>query len=190
MTPDRRVLLSIDTGLATFGLAAFDVGTRELLQLGLVRTEKSDKKRQVSNSSDVVRRAREVSRALVKFSSDVLRAHGGLVVAVAHESLSLPRNSRAAALIGVSLGLVVHHAEVCDLPILEVYPQDVKQRVTGRKSASKEEIRASLGATLFNLEDCLRALGVARGVEEHPVDAAAVGYCALEHDVLRVLSRS
>ena len=30
MTPDRRVLLSIDTGLATFGLAAFDVGTREI----------------------------------------------------------------------------------------------------------------------------------------------------------------
>lgn len=180
-----QILLAADTGLATFGLAAFDVQTGSLLAVDFLGTKKSDKKRQVSNSSDIVRRAREVSQGILQFSERMKLQ--GRVVAFAHESLSLPRNSRAAALIGISLGLVVHHAETLGVPILEVYPQDVKLGVARDKSASKLLVRQELGKLLPNLEDLVSGLQIARGVEEHPIDAAAVGFCALQHDLLKLL---
>lgn len=178
-----RMLVSIDTGLATFGMALLDIDTGKLVQLGHVRTAKSDKKRQVSNSSDIVRRAREVCLGLRAFTA----SREGDIVAVAHESLSLPRNSRAAALIGISLGIVVDFATSLHVPVLEVYPQDVKLGTAGKKSASKEEVRAALGKMQPNLEVLVADLGIPATQQEHPIDAAAVGQCALTHDLINIL---
>lgn len=180
--PEQRWLLAFDTGLATGGAALIDLLTGQVHNVVLLTTEKSDKKRSVSASSDTMSRARDYVRQVKRFVGD------RRISVIAHESLSLPRNSRAAALIGISLGVIACITELLDAPLIEATPQEVKLKVAGKKTASKDEVIAAVISRQSDLETMFT--NEARGKWEHMADAVAVGFTALEHDFTRTLRKT
>lgn len=179
---ERRWLLAFDTGLATGGAALIDILTGQVHEVILLTTEKSDKKRSVSASSDTMSRARDYVRQVRRFVGE------RRICAVAHESLSLPRNSRAAALIGISLGVIACITEMLDAPLIEASPQEVKLKVAGKKSASKDEVISAVIERQPDLEAKFSC--EARGKWEHMADSVAVGYTALEHDFVKTIRKT
>ena len=175
------LLLSIDTGLATGGAALLDLHSKQVIDVLLLTTEKSVRKREVSVSSDTMNRAKLYARALQRFIAPYSNIRG-----IVHESLSLPRNARAAALIGISLGVVADIAEQRNCPLIEVTPQNVKLGVTGKKTASKDEVIQAVLNHQPELEPAFKQRGPA-GKWEHMADAVAVGLSAWDHDIVRLL---
>ena len=183
---DPRAIIAFDTGLATFGMAAVDPTGGELLALSFFGSTKSDKKLNVSNSSDITHRGVRLAAAVEAFCTRFE------VVAVVHEGLSFPRSARAAALLALSVGVVIARAQLLDAPLLEVSPQDLKVAATGRKNAPKQEVLDGIAQKpgFGNIHDLVAALKINASQVEHPVDAAVAGYWALTHDMIRAFRRA
>lgn len=177
----RPVVLGVDVGLATFGWAAVKLGASaeddQLLEVGAIATEKSDKKRQVRSSEDLVRRARELDRAIA-FVND-----RWTVAAVCAETMSWPRNSASSARIGIGWGILI--GCVGDRPMAQASPQEVKLAMGLARSASKEEVqiavRKRFGRRAFDRAQIHPALF------EHAYDAAAVVVACLDNETIRML---
>lgn len=179
------IVLGIDTGLAKLGWALVDLrpDRAELLELGLVRTAKSDRKLNVRASSDRLRRSREQARALESIGLE-------RVSLVCIEGQSWPRSASSSALIGMSFGIVATLAELHGLPICEASPQEIKRTVTGSASSSKASVLeaiselegfGSLGSHLQPIPPSMR---------EHPVDAiGAVLACRRAEIVVALLKQ-
>ena len=181
-----RAIVAFDTGLGTFGMAAVDPTARALLAVGCFESSKASKKHNVSDSSDLTHRTVRLAGAVSRFCDQFD------VVALAHEALSWPRSSRAAAMLGMSVGVLVAVSQIWDVPILEVSPQDLKDRVVGRRTATKADVLAALAAKpgFERVAELVAGLHIKASLVEHPVDAAAVGFCVLDHDMIRVLRRA
>jgi Holliday junction resolvasome RuvABC endonuclease subunit len=173
------MLIGIDGGLAHMGIATMDRG--EIVSLVVIETEKSEKKREVRGSEDIVRRAREVWDVLDTQMTRARREGTGLVVCM--ETLSLPRNAGASAKIGVALGIVVGCAALRALPIVQASPQEVKKKIAGVRNASKDDVKTAvrrLYPSSSLLLDQMR-----KGDQEHAADAVAVIHACLDSDVVR-----
>ena len=183
------LLMGIDPGFASMGFALVELdggiyGSTPIsvVSMGVIRTEKSDKKQNVLASNDNFRRARELSRELRKIPRpDVICA----------ESMSYPRNSSAAAKVSMAWGIIADYCEASGTPMLMATPKELKRAVCGNAGASKEEVQAALktryGSTL---EDLLHKAGIPAGQWEHPFDALAAVTACLESETLRLLRRS
>lgn len=180
------IVIGIDPGLANFGYAVVEMGATELrpLQMGLIRTEKSDKKRQVLASDDNVNRGRELAHQF----RQILRGLDN-VVAFCVEAMSFPRNSSAAAKMAISWGVIIGIATERDIPIFQVRPQEIKKRMSGSKSASKQDIQATVDA-MFT-EEIIRPLvaGLTKGRLEHPYDALATVVACSDSEALRLFRK-
>lgn len=180
------IVLALDPGLSRLGFCCVHLHRdgEKLLEVGVLRTERSAKKRGVLASDDLTRRARELWRGL----RDVVRRHPPAAICV--EAVSFPRSSSAAAKTAMARGLVVALAEVLgDLPISEASPQAVKAAVTGRKDASKEDVERAILERWPTAEARCSAARIRRGDREHAFDACAVFVAALESDTLRMARR-
>lgn len=195
---NRGVLvLGCDPALANFGWALVRLLPRgeEVVAMGVIRTEASDKKVNVLVADDTFRRARQVGTAL----QHVTERHGA-VRAVCYEGLSLPRNASAAAKIGFAFGVLAGAAVQGTWPACGVSPQALKKAVTGSGSATKNAVAEALGR-YFGL--CAWApngrtpkmlctgpdplVGVPIGYHEHAWDALGAVVACLGSDVIRAL---
>jgi hypothetical protein len=147
------LLLSIDTGLATGGAALIDLYNKQVIDVLLLTTEKSVRKREVSVSSDTMNRAKLYARVLQRFIAPYSNIRG---------------------------------AEQRNCPLIEVSPQNVKLGVTGKKTASKDEVIQAVLNHQPELEPAFKQRGPA-GKWEHMADAVAVGLSAWDHDIVRLL---
>lgn len=131
--------MGIDPGLANLGLARLELhpdGER-VTGLEVVRTQPSPRKAEVLAASDSLRRLGELHRALETWITPD-------VVCIASESMSWPRNAGAAVKVAMTWGLVAALAARHGLPIVLVSPQDLKRRLTGSRTATKEAVQRAL----------------------------------------------
>ena len=175
-------ILGIDIGFAKLGWAVvrLEKDAEHVLDAGLIKTRKD--KRTVLQTYDNARRVREISRDL----RDVFDRNE--ITAISAESMSWPRSSSNCAKIGMGWGVLLSLAEGRDIPVVFVSPQDLKEKLTGKRSASKQEVQDALFALPgFNLEGHFKAMKLARGQWEHPVDAAAAVVATLQTDMIRAM---
>lgn len=177
------ILNGYDPGLAHFGYAsvALHAQGEEVLDLGVMKSEKSDAKRNMLASDDNVRRARELSEGIGKTMILGVRA-------VCAESMSFPRGSSAAAKLSLSWGVLVTHVHLRGLPLLQASPQEVKKKVAGKKDASKIEVQEMLveryGVEILAILDRKK---IPKGQREHPCDALAAIVACLDSELVRLL---
>jgi len=201
----RNLVLGIDPGFASLGFALLELGGPRdgsglvpdlVIKIGVIRTTKTDKKQKVLSADDNTRRCRELARALRALFVIGAPARGAGVAAlfeagdvvrlVCAEKMSFPRNASAAAKVAMTWGLIMGHVDLHDLPLLQASPQDVKKRVTGNASASKEDIERAMvkkfGRGLYRM-----LKGVPPGQHEHAFDALASAVACLDSDEARIV---
>lgn len=198
---NAHIILGLDPGFASLGFAVLKLEATgpEVATLGVLRTKKSDKKMRVLAADDNIRRSREIIRPLdnlfVAGNTDyVHRTYGGLfenrsqTTMVCAEKMSFPRNASAAAKMAMSWGMIVALLERYQLPLLQASPQDVKRRVTGKATATKDDVEKALckrfGRGLRRMVSALP-----KGEHEHAFDALASAVACLDSEEGRAMLR-
>lgn len=141
------IVAGLDPGLQYVGYALVNFNpdrSRDLLALGTVYTQPSERKGSVRQMSDTTRRAREVW-------SEIRHAWKDWPQAICCET-PIPnlRNSTVRARIGFTVGSVVLYAELLDIPLLEATPGEIKLALFGRRSATKENVLDRMGQVYPN----------------------------------------
>lgn len=171
-------LLGLDIGLAHCGIAALAVTetsagfSYELLNAGVVVTEKRAAKVTVSTTEDNVARMRKLAEEL-KSWLDLFQPK--LVVT---ESQSWPRNAGATGKIGMAWGVVTSAClwAPSHPRLIDVSPQAIKLAVCKNKSASKEDVIVAMTALLGSLP-----VEIKKADREHACDAAAAVVAAVQY---------
>lgn len=174
------IALGIDTGLAHFGYALIsfeDPSDPKLLTLNCLQTQKSKQKANVLASADNVRRARELTCCLEPIFSEA-----NIVCA---ESISWPRNASAVGKLGMSWGVAAALAEIHGLPFVAASPQQIKKRMTGSASASKQRVQEAVNGVFPRLADFLERARIPQSRHEHPVDAVAAILTCRDSEIMR-----
>lgn len=158
-------VLGIDPGLANMGLVEAEVCllTGEVIKISrmtLIRTEKS-KDKQVKRRNDDMHRARLLTNGL---SDSASRCLLGMA-----EIPGGAQSARAAYALGVAVGVLAG----CPIPLIEVDPQQVKKEVTGKKTASKQEM-IEWATAKFPDADWIRQRERITDANEHLADALAI----------------
>jgi Holliday junction resolvasome RuvABC endonuclease subunit len=188
------LILGIDPGFASVGFALVQLekaGTMRLLDIGVVRTQKSQKKQNTLASEDNVRRAREIAawlEAYVQGLAPGWPSLGRQVSAVCAESMSFPRQASVAAKMALSWGILAAVLEQHQLPLVQSSPQAVKKYLCGANSLSKKKVQI-LVQRVFPLPVLLKAGldKVPMSQREHPIDALAVVLACQRSDVINAL---
>lgn len=188
MAERPRIVLGIDPGFASTGYAFMaitqDPGRLVPVSFGVIQTKPSAKKHKLLASDDQVRRAREIVRHL----ANGMKVHQP--VAICAESMSYPRfNSqimvKAAAQLAMCWGFVACIAELADLPVLQVSPQELKLKVCGSRTASKEDVAEAIKKRVPGARRELAR--IAEGKQEHPIDAMAACIACMDSEMGRML---
>lgn len=176
------IVFGIDPGFASCGWATVQLlpeGRERVVDAGVVRTEKSAKKRAVLASDDNHRRSVELFGALWRLVASQR------VVAIAAESQSWPRNAGASAKVGMAWGVISAIAARLELPLVQASPQAVKRAICGRKDASKEDVLAALEQR-YGVEQLEPILALPKTQQEHPSDALAAAVACLDSEIVRM----
>lgn len=179
------LLLGIDPGFAKVGWAIAELTPEGIrpVDMGLIVTKKSDKKLRVLASDDNVRRGREIVESLDR----VLAKYD--VIALCAEAKSFPRNASAAAKVAICWGILIKIAVALGIPLIQARPQEIKQKLCGKKNVSKKDIQDAVDL-LFGV-DLIHSLveGIARSNLEHPYDGLATVVACSDSEVLRLARR-
>jgi crossover junction endodeoxyribonuclease RuvC len=162
MATSPTYVLGIDGGLAHLGWAVAELcpGCRpEVVESGCVETTKNSIG---TAAADNIRRAREVARALEGVVAQYRPTH------IVAEAMSHPRNSRAAAMLSMSWGVIAAVAERAGLPVQVKSPMALKRALTGNQTAGKAEMIAAVLELYPEVKLPTRA-----DLREHPADAVA-----------------
>ncbi|KKN38762.1 hypothetical protein LCGC14_0750250 [marine sediment metagenome] len=172
--------LGIDPGFASLGFAVVEIGedSERVIEMDVVRTSPATRKRRIREADDNVRRAGEIVRAL----RAVFVRHK--VTVLCCESMSFPRGASAAAKLAMAWGVVVAIALEHDVPILQATPKEIKKSVTGRKTASKEEVRQVLEETYGGALLSRKIEHVTACKQEHAFDGLAAVVSCLESETI------
>lgn len=176
-------ILGIDPGFASIGLAVVSIGATDSVvkALKLVKTEKASKKAGTYVSDDNVKRTQEITRALVS----VLRDNDIKVICA--EAMSFPRNSSAAAKMSLCWGALAATAEMLNIPIIQVSPQQAKVALCGRKDASKEDVQQAL-KDRFRVQNLdTLACDIPKSQREHPFDGLCAAVACNESQLIKML---
>jgi Holliday junction resolvasome RuvABC endonuclease subunit len=181
-----KVLVGIDPGLANFGFSFVELLPDSLVpfKMSLITTDKSDKKLKVLESDDNTRRGREVAKHFRLALEEVPPP-----LAFCIEAQSFPRNASSAAKTAISWGIIISIAERMDAPIFQVRPQEIKYKLCGGKSASKQDVQDSLDS-MFGAE-VIRPLvaGISDTKLEHPYDSVGAVVACADSDLIRMMRR-
>lgn len=162
-------IVGIDPAFANMGLCSCDVSRTgavvEVHALKLVSTE-ADTAKTVRKSSDDLRRAQELHKALQHFCNDHTLAFA--------EVPSGAQSARASWSLGIALGVIAS----CPIPVIQVSPIEVKLATIGTKTAKKGEIIA-WAVEKFPDAGWLRHAGKLTANNEHLADALAVIYAGI-----------
>lgn len=128
--------LNIDPGFSWLGWSVCDLTktNERVIKLGLIRTEKSDKKTNVRAADDNFRRAQYIHNRLW----GCIDIHRPSVICF--EAYSPVRNSGVAAKLGHAYGVIAAIASEHHIPVVAISPQGIKKAMCGKANASKEEV--------------------------------------------------
>lgn len=175
-------ILGVDPGFASFGWSDCALEGRSPhagealtpIKVGLIETKKSPKKMGLLQSSDNLRRLRELHEKISEVVDDMAQRYDRIILAV--ESQSWPRNSMSSAKIGMAWGVLasVTHAYAME----QISPQAIKKILTGQRSASKEAVLAAVRDIWPRVDDLLSSIPSSK--REHPVDALAASIAVVQ----------
>ena len=176
-------VLGIDPGFASLGYAVMllsgDGEGDEVVEVGVFHTTKSSKKTKVRASDDNLRRARLLYGMLdtifCRFDINILCA----------ETMSFPRNASTAGKLAMCWGVLAAIVESRSMPVVQASPQSIKDVLTGRKDASKQDVRDALEERYPGQFDSFVEASN-KGDLEHGFDAAGAIVACLESDVVQV----
>lgn len=178
-------VLGIDPGFATIGVARVDVDPHAgdtLMELEVLRTKPSPKKRKVLAMDDNLRRVNEMV--------DRLKRHVVWADVLCMESFSPPRHASSAAKIAFMWGSIVTLCRVADVPVLQCSPQHLKKTLTGVRSASKDQVKQAVEKVFgeHNVVEELERGSITSSNEEHCYDAAAAIVACLDSETVKLLT--
>lgn len=174
------IVLGLDPGFAMLGYAVVELGDRAeediVRRVWTVETEKSAKKKGVFAAHDDIRRGRELHRALSEVMADFSP------VAICAEIPSGSKGARAGACLAAAKQALASFAEQHELPVLCVSPTELKQAVTGKGTASKEEVQRALEGIYGEIE-----WPRLKGHHEHAADALGAYRACETSELMRML---
>jgi Holliday junction resolvasome RuvABC endonuclease subunit len=178
-------LLALDPSFRNTGWAVISLGkaTELVVQVGVIRTKKADKKLKAFAGDDNHRCAKEIATALDTLLEEWMP---DLVLA---EAQSGSKNSRAAQLMGMGWGVISAVTCIRDVTVLQVPPTLVKEANTGSKKASKKEIEAAVKRRYSGAEKLMEAANINPGDREHVWDAISVAIACFDSNEVRTLRR-
>lgn len=152
--PNPHRILGIDPGTTIMGFAVIDgVGkdTPQLVQMGQFKL-------------DTQREHFERLLDIHRFVLELIRTYGPAELAI--EAPFFGKNVQSMLKLGRAQGVVIAAALSCSIPVFEYAPREVKQAITGRGGAAKEQLASMLQHLMGELpqgltEDATDALGVA-----------------------------
>lgn len=171
----------VNTGWAVVHLSADPATPPRLVGAGVVTTAKGDGDRELHPTLDATRRGAELHRAIL----DVFAGADPDVVCV--EAMSWPRHARATAAMAIAWGALSPLIMARPFVVART-PQVIKRVVTGKKTATKEEVQEALTGRFENLPTVLR--GIARSRWEHPADALGAVVACLDADEVRAMVKA
>lgn len=205
------IVVGIDPGFSKLGWAIIEVDTAaqpwtdHLLTAGVILTRKESRKRKIIENDDLVRRIRQLRAELIgltcypEVGRKRRRRSNGPVVGrdemlpaiancayVATEEMSWGfQGTKAHRQLGMAWGVIVSVVEGHRKGLVGIAPRDLKAKLTGNNSASKEAVRDAIlqrpGYDRF--AEVLKTYP--KGQHEHIGDAIGAAIASLETDVAR-----
>lgn len=147
-------ILGIDPGTTVMGFAIIESQGKEtpkLVEMGQLKLDKG-------------RTHFERLLDIHRFILELIKTHAPEELAI--EAPFFGKNVQSMLKLGRAQGVVIAAALSCSLPVFEYAPREVKQAITGRGGAAKEQLAAMLMHLMGELptgltEDATDALGVA-----------------------------
>jgi Holliday junction resolvasome RuvABC endonuclease subunit len=173
-------VVGLDPSQSNFGIveAIINVDTLEFeIQTMKVVSTESEASKGVIKVSDNLRRAKEIQEAL-------RQACVGKALAIAEIPLMITTmNPKIASLANYNSGMMVGILSAIQIPLIQVFPKDVKLAMTGLKDACKEEM---IEAAMLKhpsapwLMRKLRGSMVPTAANEHLADAVGALYAGVK----------
>jgi crossover junction endodeoxyribonuclease RuvC len=134
-----RIILGIDPGtnIMGFGLISVQGSQVKLLEMGVLRMEKID-----DHAVKLLMIFRFTDELITKWKPDE----------VAAEAPFFGKNVQSMLKLGRAQGVALAAALSKDIPVSEYAPRSIKQSITGKGAASKEQVAAML-QHLLNIKD-------------------------------------
>lgn len=180
-------VLGLDTGFASVGWSVVEMAATDAVEtslkpiaMGCFTTQPSAKKLKLKVADDDFKRSVDTAhflRALVtKYKVKVFCS----------EAMSLGfKNATTGIKMGRCYGMLSALVAFTGLPFLQATPTEIKFAVTGKKTASKEEVEASLNEMFDSVPEALLA-DVAKGKREHPYDSFGAVVACWDSDTMKM----
>lgn len=179
-------VLCLDPGFEWVGWSVVALEHPMICEMGVYRTQKSNKKLNVRDADDNFRRLREIA-----FQIEHLRAKWS-VRAVCMEAYSPVRSSSVGAKLGGVYGILAAICETSKLPCVSISPQETRQRL---KAESKDGVASVVRARFIDTAS-RRTMSVfeakhaeAKAERVHAWDSLGVFIACESSDVLLALAR-
>ena len=179
-------IIGIDPGFAKLGWVDvdFDGDNFDFIQGGVITTEPSAKKRKILQRDDNMRRLDEIAKAFL----DVIPFSEADVIAT--EAQSWPRNSSSCIKIAMAWGALGLMCQIYKIPMLQVSPQSLKKKLTGRRAASKENVIEAV-CQIAGFEKFIELVqNMSLANREHMADASGATVCCVESDMVRAMVKT
>ena len=149
-----KYVIGIDAGFVATGVSVFSVVKNGALTFHSCRTfvsEKSEKKKQIRVADDDSDRITKTILNLDEFLSEI-GVDDNQMYCVIELPTGGAQGARANRTMGIITGAIVTYVTLKKLPVEYVSPNDVKIAVTGKKTASKDEIMDKIRKVLVKYE--------------------------------------
>lgn len=171
-------VLALDVGYRATGWLLLEGGCP--VQCGVIRTVAQPGKRAIRRADDDAERCAQLAREL----RALLDGAGPLAV-VAELPTAGALSARAIRAMALATGVVVAVLELVAVPVEWTTPEAGRLATTGRRSATKEAVRAGACRALSSLEHMLPRTAL----WEHVTDAAAAYLAARTGALVRMVER-
>tara|TARA_R110000751_G_scaffold53101_3_gene115309 strand:- start:394 stop:939 length:546 start_codon:yes stop_codon:yes gene_type:complete len=174
------VILGLDPGFSNLGWGLLDASGPHLVCIGagVIRTKPVKAANKCDSNAD---RCGELYHALAELHKE------HKFVFIAAEAQSWTRFANADRAVAMAWGVIASVAEQHGCPVIQIRPQDVKKKITGSSSASKESLQSWLAVNV--LESAAHLSSLAKTHQNHASDALAVAVASLDHSLVRMVMR-
>lgn len=183
-------VLGLDPSFRAFGWSVVELlpDSERVVAMGVIRTEKSDKKRGIRVADDDYRCALELGIGLAPLVNRLD------VRAVCAEGKQGSKSVKGAACMAYAWGVLAGVMSSKFLPLMQVSPQEVKKAVCGIKTASKSDVAACVVRHFEHrdggqdaIDRFLLETSKSTRQREHAFDALATVVACLDSEVIRAI---
>lgn len=136
-----KFIMGVDIGFVYTGISLFEIkrDKLKLKEVGLIKTEKSPKKKGMRVADDNILRITHMTQEFVKFYEDNVGEENEVIV-FAESPTGGSKSATASRAMGIAIAIPAVIFEMLKLPVEYITPREVKVAVTGKPNASKDEI--------------------------------------------------